>query len=102
MKTSPDATTDLLSVDEVRALMPGRWRSAQSLAAASRRGSGPPGRLLIGSSRAAYVKAEVLRWLAGQAAVEEARLRTLRARAAIAREALARSRRAAASGGPEV
>lgn len=96
MKTTPDPTAnDLMSTEEVRGLLPGRWRSPQSLAAASRRGSGPPGRVLLGPSRAAYDRREVLAWLAAEAARETERLATLRERARIAREALARRRAAA-------
>lgn len=86
--------SDLMTPAEVCALLGYRWHSPQTLAAASRRGHGPGGRVLVSPSRAAYVRDEVMAFLAREAAAEPARLAALRERAARARAGLAAKRAA--------
>lgn len=84
----------LMSVEEVLAVSGGRWKSARSLAAASRRGHGPGGRVVLSSNRAAYDRAQFLAWLSADEQRRAERLAAMQARAAHAREARAAKRSA--------
>ena len=84
--------TDLVPVAEVLALGGGRWKSAGTLAAASRAGSGPGGRVVLTANRAAYRRDAVERFFAEDSARREATLSKLRANAAKARAARAARR----------
>lgn len=82
----------LIPAEEVLRRGAGRWKSLPSLAAATRGGSGPKGRVLLSSNRAAYVEAEVEAFFRKEEEDRPARLEVLRGRAAVARAARAAKR----------
>jgi hypothetical protein len=90
-------TPDLVPAEEVlrdpRAAR--RWKNGASLAAASRRGSGPTPRLLVTATRACYSRDTIDAWFRAEEARRAERLEILRARAAKMRAALAEKRAAA-------
>ena len=87
---------DRISADEVLRLGAGRWKSGPSLAAASRRGTGPGGRHTTGT-RSSYDRASVELFFAEEAEREAERLARLRAKAAHMRARKAARRAAAES-----
>lgn len=75
----------LISPAEVRAMFPGRWRTDASLAAGTRSGTAPGGRVPVSANRAAYRLSAVLEFKATEEG-RRAELRTqMQARAAHAR-----------------
>jgi hypothetical protein len=75
----------------------GRWRTLAALAAGSRRGTAPSGRVLVSPSRAAFSRASVEAFFADEERRRGERLETLRARAARMRSILATKRAEKAS-----
>lgn len=70
------------------------WRKDTSLAAATRRGDGPPGRVPLSGNQAAYDRAAVEEWLEVEKVRRAEKLAAMQARAAHAREVRAARRSA--------
>lgn len=95
------SAAEIISAREALALGRGRWKSLRSLAAASRRPGGPPGRVLLGGNRAGFDREAFLGWLSKERERQEGIRHELAVRAARAREILAAKRAARRAGGAE-